>query len=398
MCSIKCLLIFMILIYGTAAQDPNCDFTQNVQPGQTYYVYSPQYPSNYTPGVQCRWIGVCPTGYRCKLYCPEVALPQTPSCTMDRLLISKTGDPQLSGADYYCGRGTVTALSTGQRISIGLITSYTSPGGRFMCQLFAEPASPNPPDTCRCGYKKQTRIVGGQETDVNEFPMMVGLVDRNVGQIHCGAVIIDKRYVLTAAHCMEKQIVSDLAVVVGLHDVDSNASPATKGYRVSSITIHPGYSSSTFSNDIAIITTQEDIQFGQLVGPACLPFKFVNNDMTGNKVTVLGWGTLFPGGPVSNVLRKVDLDIMSQNQCKARVPSLTSQQICTYTPGKDACQDDSGGPLLYTDPSTGLLFNIGVVSYGRFCASQGEPGVNTRVSAYLSWIVNNTPGANYCQK
>ncbi|VVD00071.1 unnamed protein product [Leptidea sinapis] len=54
-------------------------------------------------------------------------------CTMDRLLISKNGDPQLAGAEPYC-----------------LITSYYSSGGTFLCTLTAQRSST--PNTCSSAY------------------------------------------------------------------------------------------------------------------------------------------------------------------------------------------------------------------------------------------------------
>lgn len=395
---LELLPILLVLAAGhVTGQDANCDFYQNVQVGQTYYVSSPGYSASYRPGVQCRWIGVCPSGYNCALDCDDIALPQTQSCYLDRLLISKTGDPQLTSAEYYCGQGTLSVVSTGQRISIGLITSNNSPGGRFRCRLYARTSTTNP-STCSCGYKKTSRIVGGVETGVNEFPMMVGVADVRISQIKCGGVIVSSRYVISAAHCFEELPMSQTALIVGEHNVNTGDSPATRAYRVSNLVRHPSFTTSNYDYDIAILTTSENIVFSERVGPACMPFKFVNNEMTGAKLTILGWGTLFPGGPTSDVLRKVDVDVISQNSCRARVPSVTPRQICTLTPGKDACQDDSGGPLLYTDPSNGLLNLIGIVSYGQFCASANQPGVNTRVPALLSWIEANTPGANYCRK
>ncbi|XP_013138324.1 PREDICTED: venom serine protease-like [Papilio polytes] len=388
------LCFLLAVVNNGRTQNPNCDFTQNVEPNRVYYVYSPGYPRNYTPGVQCRWIGICPTGYNCKLDCPEINLPQSNMCSMDRLLISRTGDPQLSSSEYYCGRGTLSVTSVAQRISIGLISSYYSSGGRFYCQLTAQQAAITP-TPCRCGYKKSNRIVGGQETGVNEFPMMAGVVYVDIRQIKCGGVIISARHILTAAHCVIRRTVNDIAVVVGEHDVNVGDSPATQGFRVIDIRIHPLYNLSTYDNDIAILTLQQDIAFSDRVGPVCLPFKFLNNNFAGNKVTVLGWGTLFPGGPTSNVLQKVDLDVISQATCRRTEPLLTPRQMCTYTPGKDSCQDDSGGPLLYTDPSNGLLYSVGLVSYGAFCAS-GSPAVNTRVTSFLDWIVATTQ-ADFCR-
>ncbi|CAG9792780.1 unnamed protein product [Diatraea saccharalis] len=393
---IKCLPLYFLLILDYAlSQDANCNFFQTVVVGVTYDLKSPNYPNSYGRGVQCRWVADCPVGYNCRLDCTEVNMPQTSSCSQDRLLVSRSGDLQLNNADYYCGQGQFSSVSSGTRLSIGLITALNSPGGRFRCSLYAQRQQTG--GTCSCGYRKQNRIVGGVETGVNEFPMMVGLADPRINEIKCGGVIIDKRYVLTAAHCLEGFTPSGLAVIAGEHDVNSADSSATAGYLISQFIVHPLYTSSNYDYDIAILRLQSDIVFSDRVGPVCLPFKYTNNDMTGAQLTILGWGTLFPGGPKSNVLRKVNVDVISQNSCQSAVPTLTSRQICTYTPGKDACQDDSGGPLLYTDNS-GLLFNIGIVSSGQFCATAGKPGVNTRVPVLLDWIVSNTPGANYCLK
>nr|WBB28747.1 trypsin-like proteinase T2a [Yponomeuta cagnagella] len=392
---LKMFLIALLLISTSdfvLGQDPNCDYTQYVNPGRTYYVYSPGYSNLYTPGVQCRWIAICPSGYNCQIQCPDIDLPQSSSCSMDRLLVSKTGDPQLTGADTYCGRGTLTTQSTAQRLSIGLITSNSSPGGKFYCTLTAVAAGPAP---CSCGYKKQNRIVGGEETGVNEFPMMAGLIDNRIESVFCGAVIIDNRYFLTAAHCLGNINTGDISVVIGEHDV-TTADGVARVLRVYDRLIHPRYDRSNYDYDVAILLT-ETFQFTDRIGPACLPFKFRGVDMTGARVTALGWGTLFPGGPDSNVLMKVDLDVISSSTCRNRVSNLTNRQICTFTPGKDACQDDSGGPLLFLDPPTGLLFHLGIISYGRFCASNTDPGIGTRVTEFIDWIVQNTPGAIYCR-
>lgn len=90
------------------------------------------------------------------------------------------------------------------------------------------------------------------------------------------------------------------------------------------------------------------------------------------------------------------LSVTSNAQCAEDYPAgaVRSSEICTYAPGKDACQSDSGGPLYYFDGNTRRLMQVGIVSHGVGCATD-IPGVNTRVTSYLLWIVSVTGGIHY---
>lgn len=53
-----------------------------------------------------------------------------------------------------------------------------------------------------CGERNdESRIVGGQTAGVNEFPWMARLSYFN--RFYCGGMLINDRYVLTAAHCVK---------------------------------------------------------------------------------------------------------------------------------------------------------------------------------------------------
>lgn len=138
----------------------------------------------------------------------------------------------------------------------------------------------------------------------------------------------------------------------------------------------------------------------------------------GRRLEALGWGTIEFGGPLSQRLQKVSLEVTNQSHCEAAYPNkITSGQFCTYTPGKDTCNSDSGGPLMYAANTTGisLLYQIGITryewerfrleqindtiscifSYGLYCAGSA-PSINTKVTAYLDWIVSEARTANFC--
>lgn len=54
-----------------------------------------------------------------------------------------------------------------------------------------------------CGLTNvQRRIVGGVETQVNQYPWMVLLMYR--GRFYCGGSVISSFYVVTAAHCVDR--------------------------------------------------------------------------------------------------------------------------------------------------------------------------------------------------
>lgn len=47
-------------------------------------------------------------------------------------------------------------------------------------------------------------MVGGNETKTHEFPWVAGL--SHGGEYHCGAALISKRHLITAAHCVSGYI------------------------------------------------------------------------------------------------------------------------------------------------------------------------------------------------
>lgn len=226
---------------------------------------------------------------------------------------------------------------------------------------------------------------------------MVGVVDLSNGQIFCGGAIISPFYILSAAHCYVGSLAtaSKLAALVGDHDyttgTDTNYS---KLYEITKISKHTSFNPKTNVNDIALLKTKTEIQFNNGVGPACLPFGFAPDAFDkGYPLEVPGWGTTEFAGKRSTVLRTVKLNTMDIATCKTRgMTDVTAGQLCTYTSGKDTCQYDSGGSLYYR---YNKLYTILIVSYGSYCG-QNAPSVNTKVSAYLSWIKTTASGAKFC--
>lgn len=49
-------------------------------------------------------------------------------------------------------------------------------------------------------------------------------------------------------------------------------------------------------------------------------------------------------------------------------------------------QGDSGGPLMI--PEKDKFYLLGVVSFGYKCAEPGYPGVYTRLTHYINWVMD----------
>ncbi|KAI4457410.1 tryptase-related [Holotrichia oblita] len=224
---------------------------------------------------------------------------------------------------------------------------------------------------CKCGASyKYHRIVGGVETTANAYPWMVYLTYS--GRFYCGASVINDRYILTAAHCINGFPKERLAATFLDHDRSTTYETKTFTRKIANILKHGGYGvGGTFNNDIALLKLNEPLDFSGLVKPVSI---------------VTGWGATESTGQVSNVLREVDVPVISNMECRSTGYGrrITDNMICAgYPEGqKDACQGDSGGPMHIANNS--LYSIIGVVSWGEGCAQANYPGVYTRVNRYIT--------------
>ena len=108
--------------------------------------------------------------------------------------------------------------------------------------------------------------------------------------------------------------------------------------------MHPGYKTSPApTNDFALLKLGQCQTFGQGIAPACLP-KDDTKDFVGSTATVTGWGKLSSNGKQPNILQEVDLNVLTNEQCRRSYGNgITREMICASAKGKDSCQGDSGG-------------------------------------------------------
>merc|ERR1712193_498712 len=258
-------------------------------------------------------------------------------------------------------------------------------------------------NTCGCApVSSSNRIVGGKEVNPKgKLPYQVffqGCAGMRGCSI-CGGTIVNKRFVITAAHCYNSMFTT-MQVIVGEHNVCDNpqGSPNEGGklIKVKKMTLHPDYNSRTIDNDIAVLELAEDLTFTKKIKPACLPSS-ETKDYSGSASTVSGWGGTIGYGPNDQQpqqprqcnLKETIVKLLkgSDPMCSKYLKTSSSKiKLCAFAKDTDACQGDSGGPL--TVPENGKYTLVGVVSYGSGCASSSTPGVYVRVQGFLPWIKN----------
>ncbi|CAD6230942.1 GSCOCT00006889001.2-RA-CDS [Cotesia congregata] len=220
-----------------------------------------------------------------------------------------------------------------------------------------------------------SRVVGGEDAAEGAHPWQVSL--RKYNSHFCGGVIVNERWILTAAHCIVYLPKSFITIVAGTNSLSNSGNV----YEVDEIFVHD-FSPSTIINDIALIRTTSEIEFSDKIQP--IKISEQNFYAHGDPAVLTGWGYT---GVTPDRLKEINLRIYEQSECQKHWWSLPESQICTLTEaGEGACMGDSGGPLV----ADGV--QIGIVSYGKPCA-QGFPDVYTRVrenSHYCGAVVLNS--------
>ncbi|CAH1996772.1 unnamed protein product [Acanthoscelides obtectus] len=249
---------------------------------------------------------------------------------------------------------------------------------------------------CTCGEVLQhVRIVGGIETLVNEFPWMTALMYNN--RFYCGASLINNKYVLTAAHCVNGFSKERITAVFLDHDRSTSTETQTITRKIKTVHRHRSYGSgSNYNNDIAVLQLDEEVSLSGKLQPVCLPP--TGKSFSGYTGVAVGWGATKQNGQTASKLQEVKVPIMSNVDCKKTGygSRITDNMVCAgYPEGKkDSCQGDSGGPLLVQNGTAYQI--VGIVSWGEGCAQANYPGVYTRVNRYISWIKSLTRDACYC--
>ncbi|XP_055930663.1 serine proteinase stubble-like isoform X1 [Argiope bruennichi] len=247
---------------------------------------------------------------------------------------------------------------------------------------------------CGRSHMRDSKIVGGENANFGEQPWQAAIVKQSFlyRKISCGGALINRQWVVTAAHCVARTQTSNLRVRLGEHDIKQTTEKYPhEEMAVRRKVVNPGYNPSNYQHDIALLQLQRPVRFRRHLIPVCLPQ--YGEDFSGQRATVTGWGrTRYGVRDSPGILQKVELQVIDHSECQewyqsiGRKETIFPTMVCAgyKEGGKDSCQGDSGGPL--TAVKNGRSTLVGLVSWGVGCARPKLPGVYTKVSEYVDWI------------
>ncbi|XP_058051854.1 kallikrein-14-like [Ahaetulla prasina] len=226
----------------------------------------------------------------------------------------------------------------------------------------------------------ESRIIGGQECPKHAQPFQVILSNgkKNEPDVQCGGVLIDKDWVLTAAHCDQQGDIHTRLGDHSLRDIEGSEQCITSEQKFR----HPAFNPTTHDSDLMLLKLRDSAMINQYVRPIELATECAQPN---THCEVSGWGTIrSPQVEYPDLLQCAQVYTISHEDCKqAYSSSITENMLCAGVRGGgvDFCQGNSGGPLVCNNRLQG------VVSWGmQICAQPGKPGVYTSICQFIEWI------------
>jgi uncharacterized protein (TIGR03382 family) len=219
-------------------------------------------------------------------------------------------------------------------------------------------------------------ILGGTQATPGQFPSVVAV---EAGGGLCTGTLIDKEWVLTAAHCVQNISLSTIKVHFGTININQSVG---KVVTASMAIAKPTFSESALGkNDIGLIKLSQPVTD---ITPAAVNL-VADKAPVGIAVTMVGFGATG-----ANQTGSIGVEYVVQ-QTSVACSSFTGSDadlLCfSQVSGKGKCNGDSGGPSFAM--IDGKLSQVGITSFGDQSCTMF--GADTRTDAERAFILQYIP-------
>ncbi|XP_069856556.1 kallikrein-6 [Dipodomys merriami] len=223
--------------------------------------------------------------------------------------------------------------------------------------------------------EEQDKVMHSSPYHLDAHPFQAALFTS--GHLFCGGVLVDRQWVLTAAHCKKPQ----LQVYLGKHNLHHQGS-SEEEFTVVRKVVHPNYRPKTRDNDLMLLHLARPVKTSHRIQP--LP-KEPNCSAHKSHCQTLGWDkteeSVFPDN-----INCPEVHLVPKTDCEGAYPGhITRTMVCASSDqeGADSCQGDSEGPLICDNHLRGIM------AWGDSpSGSKNKLGVYTDICMHLQWVKN----------
>ncbi|XP_052891799.1 trypsin-2-like [Anopheles moucheti] len=229
------------------------------------------------------------------------------------------------------------------------------------------------------------RIVNGSTAIINDYPFMVSVQrwSQDAKTHICGGSFISEQWILTAGHCVDDDEFSRGGIV----RVESSFHASGGIFlKIERTVLHEriAYGTRGIDYDFGLIKLAAKFERAVPVHMVASKRRFYPGELC----TIIGWGLTKNTGDREQ-LRMVKVPIVARQDCSegyAEIDTITRRMLCAgYAGGgQDACEGDSGGPLICRG------IQVGITSWGVGCAKPKRYGVYSSIANQRDWIRKHT--------